>query len=73
MTPYQTLCDALLKTQGTSLEVFLLEQHQEGVPGEVIARKLRDRTDGAVDVTGEAVRKWIKAARKSEHDPKAAA
>lgn len=66
MTPYQRVADALLRTQGTTLAIFILDQADEGVPGEVIARKLSDRTDGAVDVTGQAVRNWIKDFRATE-------
>lgn len=66
LTPYQRVADALLRTQGITLLIFLLDQADEGVPGEVIARKLSDRTDGAIFVTGEAVRTWIKKAREAE-------
>jgi hypothetical protein len=64
MTRYQRAADALLRMQDTTLVDFLLDQADEGVPGEVIARKLRDRTEGAIDVTGEAVRNWIKRFRE---------
>lgn len=69
LTRYQRVADALLRTQGTTLQIFVLDQADEGVPAELVARKLADRTDGAVAVSGQAVRDWTKQFRADEKEP----
>ena len=58
LTSYQRVADALLRTKGTDLERFILDQVEAGESYDAITRTLRDLTDGAVEVTSEAVRKW---------------
>lgn len=66
LTPYQRLADTLLRDSGDNLVSWVMDQAREGVPGEVIARKLRERTDDSVDVSGQTVRNWIKQFRDGE-------
>lgn len=72
MTPYQRMADALLRVQGTTLPIYILDQADEQVPAEVVARKLRDRTDGAVDITGQTILNWTRQFRAADHSEPAA-
>lgn len=64
LTPYQRVADALLRTKGTTLEIFVLDADDEGKSGRVIARELYELTDGAVDVTSQAIRVWTREFRQ---------
>ncbi len=59
LTPYQRVADALLRTQGTTLAIVVLDADDAGKSAHSIARELHERTDGAVDVTAQAVRNWV--------------
>jgi len=58
LTSYQRVADALLQTKGTTLPIVILDAVEAGESYDAITRRLRDMTDGAVEVTSEAVRKW---------------
>ena len=64
LTAYQKVTDALLRTRGTTLEIVLLDAQDAGQSFQATTRQLRDLTDGAVEVTPEAVRKWTQAAQE---------
>jgi hypothetical protein len=66
LTSYQKVADALLRTQGTTLPIVVLDLADQNVPLRHIARHLFDRTDGAIDVTGQAVKNWIDQFRENE-------
>lgn len=67
LSNYQRVADALLHaTHGKNLAVFVLDLDDEGVRPPEIARRLREATDGAVEVTPQAIRNWIRQFRK--HD-----
>lgn len=67
LSNYQRVADALLHaTQGKSLAIFVLDLDDEGTRPPDIARRLREATDGAVDVTAQAVRNWIRQFRKND-------
>ena len=58
ITTAQRIADALLRTQGTTLEIELLDARDRGESFERIARNLAARTDGAIDVASGTVRNW---------------
>jgi hypothetical protein len=55
LTPYQRLAETLLDID---LPEWILDQANEAVPAEVVARKLAERTNNAVDVSGQTIRNW---------------
>jgi hypothetical protein len=66
LTPYQRLADALLQTQGTTLPILVLDLADAGASPAVIAQELANRTGGAVDITREAARLWLRQFREHE-------
>lgn len=67
LSNYQRVADALLHaTHGKSLAVFVLDLDDDGARPPEIARQLREATDGAVEVTPQAIRNWIRQFRKRD-------
>lgn len=62
MTPLQRAADQLLRagSDDVGLEEWLAARVQLNVAGEEIARQLAEATDGAITVTGQAIRNWIR-------------
>ena len=72
-THLQVAADALLRAQhGHTLDGWLLDRDDLEVPAAAIARQLADATDGAVDVTSQTIRNWIRQARRRENRQPAA-
>lgn len=60
MSPYQRVADALLHAlHGTTLPIFVLDLHDQGESTRAIASRLRDATDGAVDVSNQTIKDWL--------------
>lgn len=73
LSNYQRVADALLSaTHGKTLAIYVLDLDDEGVRPPEIARRLRDDTDGAVEVTHQAIRNWIRQFRKNDVNEPAA-
>lgn len=67
LSNYQRVADALLHaTHGKSLAIFVLDLDDQGVKPPDIARELADATDGAVHVTAQAIRNWLRQFRKDD-------
>jgi hypothetical protein len=66
LTAYQKVADALLRTQGTTLPILVLDLADAGASPAVIAQELANRTDGAVDITREAARLWLRQFREND-------
>lgn len=67
LTSYQRVADALLHaTYGKNLAIYVLDLADQGVKAPEIARRLREDTDGAVEVTHQAIRNWIDQFRKDD-------
>ena len=66
LTQYQLVADALLRTKGLTLPIFVLDADEAGKSAHSISRELYEATDGAVDVTSQAVRNWIGQFRAAE-------
>ena len=72
-THLQVAADALLRAQhGHHLDGWLLDRDDMDVPAPAIARHLAEATDGAVDVTPQTIRNWIRQARRRENRQPAA-
>lgn len=59
-SPLAAAADRLLQTQGTSLVAWLQERVNTRRTNQEMADALREATDGVVEVSGEAVRRWVK-------------
>lgn len=67
LSNYQKVADALLNaTHGKTLAIYVLDLDDQGVRPPEIARRLRDDTDGAVEVTHQAIRNWIVQFREAD-------
>lgn len=67
LTSYQRVADALLHaTHGKTLAIYILDLDDQGVRPPEIARRLREDTDGAVEVTHQAIRNWIGQFREND-------
>jgi len=66
MTPNQRLAAVML---GEPVEQWIAKQRAEGKPWRTVADDLRTRTNGQVDVSHEALRRWVSGA----DDPEAGA
>lgn len=66
LTRAQRSADAYLRQQGTDIVRFVLDRDDLEVPGEAIARQLREATRGVTDVSGQTVRDWIRQFRQDD-------
>jgi hypothetical protein len=59
--------DALLKSShGHTLDGWMLDRDDLEVPASAIARQLAEATDGAITVTPQTIRNWLRQARRAE-------
>ena len=56
LTPLRRLADTLIDG---GLDTFVTERRARGVSWRLIARELRERTGGSVDVTEATLRGWF--------------
>ena len=53
-----SVADAVLRTQGTTLEIWLADRRQVRRTYRELADELDEKTDGLVKVSHEAIRRW---------------
>lgn len=60
LTTSQRMADRILEAHGWTLSTLLKDLHGKGLGYEAIARELDKATDGAVAVSYQTVKKWLK-------------
>ena len=55
-----SVADAVLRTQGTTLEIWLADRREVRRTYRELADELDAKTDGLVKVSHEAIRRWCK-------------
>jgi transcription initiation factor TFIIIB Brf1 subunit/transcription initiation factor TFIIB len=56
-----SVADAVLRTQGTTLEIWLADRREVRRTYRELADELAEKTDGMVKVSHEAIRRWCRA------------